>query len=71
MEGLNVAQLLGQVHRDILRYRRYAVGSRRNNCRGNEARQTKQNTLGRDFGLQRLLSHVMAACPTSEAITTM
>jgi hypothetical protein len=56
-------QLLSQVHCDILRYRCDAVGSRRNNRSGNEARQTEQYALREDFGLQRMLGHMMRRMP--------
>ena len=57
------AQLFGQVHCDILRYRCNAVGPRRNNCSCNKTRQTKQNALRGDFGFQRMLGHMMGGVP--------
>ena len=56
-------ELLGQMHRNVLRHRRNAVGSRRDNRGGNEARDAKQDTLRRDLGLERVLNQAMRRMP--------
>jgi len=62
LEG-HQAELLGEMRRDILRHCRDAVGSRRDNRGGNEARDAKQDTLRRDLGLERVLNQAMRSMP--------